>query len=143
MSYCLNLELNLDDSIIRRLETCRKNNVDMNTIMAITKLYDYYGDILPIIYSNWLEEQRFSENIVLEGFSDFVRDYVSINKPGLAVEEALKQIDIPWSKLAKVFFEFKELGTQRFFDKPEALLKAFFKEYDHNLAKKEVRHETD
>lgn len=141
MSYSLTLELNLDDSIIRRLETCRKNNVDINTIMAITKLYDYYGDILPIIYSNWLEEQRFSENIVLEDFSDFVRDYVSKRRPGLPINEALKQIDIPWSKLAKAFFEFKHVGAHRFFDEPEALLKAFFKEYDQNLAKKEASHE--
>lgn len=141
MSYSLTLELRLDDSIIRRLETCRKNNVDINTIMAITNLYDYYGDILPIIYSNWLEEQRFSENMVLECFSDFVRDYVSKRRPRLAVEEALKQIAIPWSKLAKAFFEFKEVGTHRFFDEPEALLKAFFKEYDQNLAKKEASHE--
>lgn len=130
MSYSITVDLNLDDSIVRRLEACRKKKIDLNTLMALTKLYEIYGEVLPTIYLEWLKEQEHKEKLMLEDFMDCVTEYVCNRKPGLPFAEAIKHCVVPWKKLAKEFFETKNLGC---YDESADLLTAFFEEYKGQL----------
>ena len=50
------VEVGLDDSIIRRLEMCKRRGLTKNDLLAIRTITDAYDNLAAPIYASWLKK---------------------------------------------------------------------------------------